>query len=97
MCSVDQVVVTGMSRSSDVHAPDVFGGVSGEEPKKKAGKMAVFGNGSIKSVNDYEWYDSDSGDIGIELGECKQGGVLEFEIRARNSYGTKGSSDVIQL
>ena len=60
-------------------------------------KMAVFGNGCIKCVNDYEWYDSDSGDIGIELGECEQGGVLEFKICARNSYETKGSSDVIQL
>jgi len=87
MCSVNQVVVAGTSRSSDMHTPDVFGGVSGvlKESEvnsvgdEKAGKMAVFGNGSIKSVNDYEWYDSDSGDIGIELGECEQGGVSEFE------------------
>ena len=92
------------SCDDDVHALDVFDGVNGGEDseanlfgKEKAGKMAVFGNGSIKCVNDYEWYDSESGDIGIELGECEQGGVLEFEICACDSYGTKGSSNVIQL
>ena len=48
-------------------------------------------------MDDYEWYDSDSGDIGVELGECEQGGVLELKLGARNSYTIgKGSSDVIQ-
>ena len=82
MCSVDQVVVARASRSSNVHAPDVFGGVSGvlNESKancvgnEKAGMMTVFGNSSIKPLNDYEWYDRDSGDIGLELGECEHGG-----------------------
>ena len=46
-------------------------------------KIAVFGNGSIRFVNDYEGYDSDSGDIGLELGECEQ---IE-----------KRSSDVIEI
>ena len=42
---------------SEVYAPDVFGDVSGEADRfgnKKEGKMAVFGDGSIKYVNDYE-------------------------------------------
>ena len=63
-------------------------------------KIAVFGNGSIRFVNDYEWYDSDSGNIGLELGECKQGGELETDLKfgARNSYTIeKGSSDVIEI
>ena len=63
-------------------------------------KIAVFGNDSIRFVNDYEWYDSDSGDIGQELGECEQGCVLETDLKfgARNSYTIeKGSSDVIEI
>jgi hypothetical protein len=31
----------------------------------KEKKTAIFGNGSIRFVDDYEWYDSDSGDIGV--------------------------------
>jgi len=105
MSSVDQVVVAGAGRSSDVHEPDVFGGVSSvlkeseanSVGNEKAGKMAVLGNGSIKHVNDYEWYDSGSGDTVIELGECEQGGVSEFEICACNSYTIEESSNVIEI
>ena len=64
---------------------------------EKEKKMAVFGNGSIKYVEDYEWYDSDSGDIGVELGECEQGGVLDLKFGARTSYTNERSSDVIYL
>ena len=51
-------------------------------------------------MNDYEWYDSDSSDIGVELRECEQGGVLERDLkfRARDSYTIeKGSSDMIEI
>ena len=71
-----------------------------EQRNDNGKKIAVFGNGSIRFLNDYEWYDSDNGDIGVELGECEQGGVLETDLKfgARNSYTIeKGSSDVIGI
>ena len=64
----------------------------------KEKKTAIFGNGSIRFVDDYEWYDSDSGDIGVEFGECEQGGVLDLKLGARNSYTIEEqNSDVIEI
>ena len=65
---------------------------------RKRGRWLSLEFGSIKRVNGYKWYNSDSGDIGVELGECKQGGVSEFEfICARNSYTIRESPNVIQI
>ena len=61
-------------------------------------KTAIFGNGSIRFVDDYEWYDSDSGDIGVELGGFEQGGLLDLKLGASSSYTIEEqNSDVIEI
>ena len=64
----------------------------------KERKTAIFGNGSIRFVDDYEWNNSDSGDIGVELRECEQGGELDLKLGACNSYTIEEqNSDVIEI
>ena len=95
MCSVDQeVAVAGTSKFSIVHAPDVFGDVIGvlNESEanwvgnEKAEKMAVF----EKPVNDYEWYDRESGDIGKSWGNASKGECWNLKFVLAIPTGLKG-------
>ena len=85
------------SCDDDVHTLDVFGGVNGGEEseanrfgKEKAGKMAVFGNGSIKCVNEYKWYDMIAMTLGKSWGNASKGECWNLNFVLAIPTGLKG-------